>query len=101
MSGVVVTGIEVFPRYRPCLWVYDLAFPSAPINWLFAYDFPRFLVDDIFFTDLDGECLLAHAEVGEDFAEDVVGGDFAGDFAEVVDCFADVLAHEVAADALL
>ena len=28
--------------------------------------------------------LLSDAEVGEDFAEDVVGGDFACDFAEVV-----------------
>ena len=36
--------------------------------------------------------------MGEDFGEDVVGGDFAGDFAEVVHAFADVLAHEVAAE---
>ena len=28
--------------------------------------------------------LFADAEVGEDFGEDVVGGDFAGDFAEPV-----------------
>ena len=37
--------------------------------------------------------------MGEDFAEDVVGGDFACDFAEVVHTFADVLAYEVAAEA--
>ena len=45
--------------------------------------------------------LLSDAEAGEDVAEDVVGGDFAGDFAEVVHCFANVLAHEVAADAVV
>ena len=43
--------------------------------------------------------LFADAEVGEDFAEDVVGADFACDFAEVVHTFADVLAYEVAAEA--
>ena len=37
--------------------------------------------------------------MGEDFAEDVVGGDFACDFTEVVHTFADVLAYEVAAEA--
>ena len=41
--------------------------------------------------------LLSDAEVGEDVAEDVVGGDFAGDFAQVVHGFAYVLADEVAA----
>lgn len=32
----------------------------------------------------DIQRLLADAEVGEDVVEDVVGGDFASDFAEVV-----------------
>ena len=41
--------------------------------------------------------LLADAEVGEDFAQDVVGGDFAGDLAQIVHALANVLAHKVAA----
>ena len=41
--------------------------------------------------------LLADAEAGEDGLEDGVGGDFAGDFSEVVHTFADVLRDEVAA----
>ena len=44
----------------------------------------------LFFTS------LSDAVAGEDGAEDFVGGDFAGDFAEVVHAFADVLRHEVA-----
>ena len=36
--------------------------------------------------------LLAYAELGKDGLEDVGGGDFAGDFAEVVDDAADVFA---------
>ena len=40
--------------------------------------------------------LLAYAEAGEDGAEEFVGGDFAGDFSEVVHAFADVLRDEVA-----
>ena len=44
--------------------------------------------------------LLPDAEVGEDLGEDVGGGDAAGDFAQVVHALADVLAHEVATDAL-
>ena len=36
--------------------------------------------------------LLADAELGEDGLEDVGGGDLAGDFTEVVDDAADVLA---------
>ena len=40
--------------------------------------------------------LLADAEFGEDGLEDVVGGDVAGDFAEVVDYAADVLGDEIA-----
>ena len=36
--------------------------------------------------------LLADAELGEDGLEDVGGGDFAGDFAEVVDDAADIFA---------
>ena len=40
--------------------------------------------------------LLADAEVGEDFAEDGIGGDFAGDFAKPVETFADVLVKQVA-----
>ena len=43
------------------------------------------------------EPLLSDAEAGEDVAEDVVGGDFAGDFAQIVHGFAYVLADEVAA----
>ena len=39
--------------------------------------------------------LLADAELGEDGLEDVGGGDFAGDLAEVVEDAADVLAEEV------
>ena len=39
---------------------------------------------------------LADAEVGEDVAEEVVGADFAGDFAEVVHGLTDVLRYEVA-----
>ena len=45
--------------------------------------------------------LLAHAEVGEDFGEDVVGGDGAGDFAEPVEAFADVLVKEITAEAAI
>ena len=40
--------------------------------------------------------LLADAEAGEDGTEEFVGGDFAGDFSEVVHAFADVLRDEVA-----
>ena len=40
----------------------------------------------------DIQRLLAYAEVGEDGVEDVVGGDFASDFTEVVDYAADILA---------
>ena len=43
--------------------------------------------------------LFADAEVAEDGGEDVGGGDFAGDFAEVVHALAYVLTHEVAANA--
>ena len=43
------------------------------------------------------QVLLSDAEAGEDVAEDVVGGDFAGDFAQIVHGFANVLADEVAA----
>ena len=42
--------------------------------------------------------LFADTEAGEDGAEDLVGGDFACDFAEVVHTLAYVLAHEVTAD---
>ena len=45
--------------------------------------------------------LFADAEAGEDGTEDLVGGDFASDFAEVVHAFAYVLAHKVATDAEL
>ena len=38
------------------------------------------------------EGLFTDAELGEDGLEDVGGGDFAGDLAEVVDDAADVLA---------
>ena len=39
----------------------------------------------------DKVLLLADAEVGEDVAEEVVGTDFAGDFAEVVHTFTYIL----------
>ena len=39
---------------------------------------------------------FADAEAGEDGSEEFVGGDFAGDFSEVVHAFADVLRDEVA-----
>ena len=45
--------------------------------------------------------LFADAEVGEDFGEDVVGGDGAGDFAEPVEALPDVLVEEVAAEAVI
>ena len=37
--------------------------------------------------------LLSDAEFREDVGEDVLGGDFAGDFAEVVEDFAELLAQ--------
>ncbi len=45
--------------------------------------------------------LLADAEVGEDVVEEGVGGDGAGDGAEVVEGLADVLGDEVGGDAVL
>ena len=39
--------------------------------------------------------LLPDAEFGEDGLEDVVGGDVAGDLAEVVEGLADVLAEKI------
>ena len=44
----------------------------------------------------DIQSLLADAEFGEDGLEDVVGGDVAGDFAEMANDAADVLANQVA-----
>ena len=41
----------------------------------------------------DIQRLLADAEFGEDGLEDVVGGDVAGDFSEVVEGLANVLAQ--------
>ena len=43
--------------------------------------------------------LFADAEVAEDGGEDIGGGDFAGNFAEVVHALAYILTHEVAANA--
>ena len=43
--------------------------------------------------------LLADAEFGEDGAEDFVGRDLAGDFAQIVHALADVLGEEVAREA--
>ena len=40
----------------------------------------------------DIQRLLADAEFGEDVLEDVVGGDFARDLAEVVEYLADIFA---------
>lgn len=45
--------------------------------------------------------LLSDAEVGENFGEDGVGGDFASDFADPVEAFAYVLIKQVAAQAAL
>lgn len=45
------------------------------------------------------EILFADAEAGEDGCEDVVGGDGAGDFAEVVERFAYVLGDKVSGNA--
>ncbi len=42
--------------------------------------------------------LLAHAEAGEDGAEDFVGRDFAGDFAKVMHAFTYVLAEQITAN---
>ena len=42
--------------------------------------------------------LFSDAEAGEDGGEDVVGGDGAGDGAEVVEGFADVLRYKVGGD---
>ena len=55
-----------------------------------------------FFTKnhLPTQNLFSNTEVGEDFAQDVVGGDFTGDLAQVVHALAYVLAHEVAAQAV-
>ena len=55
---------------------------------LIIYDWFNYLIINYLFPD---------AEAGEDVAEDVVGGDFAGDFAQIVHGFAYVLADEVAA----
>ena len=41
-------------------------------------------------------CLLSDAEILEDVAEDFVGGDFAGDFADVLETLAEVLRQKVA-----
>lgn len=45
--------------------------------------------------------LLADAELREDILEDVVGGDFAGDLTEVVDCGADILAQQFRRESML
>ena len=45
--------------------------------------------------------LLSDAEVLEDVAKDLVGGDVAGDGGEVVDALADVLTQEIARYAVL
>ena len=47
----------------------------------------------------DKVILLTDAEVGEDVAEGFVGGDFAGDFAEVEQYFAHVFAKHIRGDA--
>ena len=47
------------------------------------------------------EGLFPDAEVGEDVAEDVVGGDAAGDFGEGGDSGADILGQELLRDARL
>ena len=39
--------------------------------------------------------LFADAEAGEDGGEDVLGGDVAGDFAEVVEGFANILCYKI------
>ena len=69
---------------------------SCDLRAIFAYSM-LFFAKNHFPT----QNLFTDAEAAEDCAEDLVGGDFAGDFAEVVHCFANVLAHEVAADAVV
>ena len=44
----------------------------------------------------DKVILLADAESGEDIVEDLLGGDFAGDFADVAENFVELLAQQVA-----
>ena len=44
---------------------------------------------------------FSDAEVLEDIAQDVIGGDIAGDGGEVVDALADVLTQEIARYAVL
>ena len=58
------------------------------------------LIDYNQFNYLIIRYLLADADVGEDFTEDVVGGDFTSYFTKVMHTFADVLADEVSADSL-
>ena len=53
----------------------------------------------VIFICIETPILLSDAEAREDGGEDVLGGDFAGDFAEVVEREADVLGYEVAGDA--
>ena len=45
--------------------------------------------------------LFTDAELGENFAEDIVVGDFAGDCSQMVDDLADLLAQQVGREALL
>lgn len=51
----------------------------------------------VIFICIETPILLSDAEAGEDGLEDFGGGDGAGDGAEVVDDFAEVLGDEVAA----
>ena len=57
--------------------------------------FERFMINDDKSFYHWYAILLADAEVGEDVAEGFVGGDFAGDFAEVEQNFADILAQHI------
>ena len=50
---------------------------------------------------LSSPALFADAEAGEDGVEEVGGGDGAGDGAEVVEGFADVLGYEVGGEGRL
>lgn len=59
---------------------------------IYVFSFYAFL----FFRSLaDAECLFPHAKIPKYVAEGFVGGDFADDFAEVVEGFAEVLGYQV------
>ena len=59
---------------------------------IYIFSFYAFL----FFVSLpDAECLFAHAKIPKYIPEGFVGGDFADDFAEVIEGFTEVLGYQV------